>query len=51
MMYLVGNISLSHLQSGNHYCVVTYGGVRVSVIASWDPVGMMITCAQRKVSV
>ena len=48
---MVANTSLSHLQSGNHYyCVVTYGGVRLSVTASWDPVGMMITCAQRNVS-
>ena len=45
------NISSSHLQNGNnYYCVVTYGGVRLSVTASWDPVRMVITCTQRNVS-
>ena len=48
---IAGNVSSSHLQSGNnYYCEVTYGGVRLSVTASWDPVGMVITCAQRNVS-
>ncbi|XP_065901064.1 plexin-A4-like isoform X2 [Dysidea avara] len=32
---------------GNYYCVVSYRGEEISVVGSWDPVQMTITCEQR----